>query len=35
MKKIKQYISLMLVAALFGFTMIFSGCGGNKGKSNE
>jgi len=35
MKKIKQYISLMLVAAFFGFTMIFSGCGGNEGKSTN
>jgi len=35
MKNIKQYISLMLVAAFFGFTMIFSGCGGNEEKSTS
>jgi len=30
MKKFKQYISLFLVALLFGFSMTFTGCGGKK-----
>jgi nitrous-oxide reductase len=32
MKKINQYISLVLIAALFGFSMIFTGCGEQKEK---
>jgi len=30
MKKFKQYISLLMVALLFGFSMVFTGCGGKK-----
>ncbi len=33
MKKTKQYISLVLIAALFGFTMFFTGCGEKGGGS--
>ena len=32
MKKINQYISLILIAALFGFSMVFTGCGEQKEK---
>ena len=32
MKKINQYISLVLIAALFGFSMVFTGCGEQKKK---
>lgn len=33
MKNIKQYISLVLIAALFGFSLVFTGCGEQKGSS--
>jgi len=32
MKKINLYISLVLIAALFGFSMVFTGCGEQKKK---
>ena len=32
MKKINQYISLVLIAALFGFSMVFTSCGEQKEK---
>jgi len=35
MKNIKQYISLILIAAFFGSTLIFTGCGGEKKKGTE
>ncbi len=35
MKKFKQYISLFMVVLLFGFGMVFTGCGGKKQKAVE
>jgi nitrous-oxide reductase len=35
MKKITKYISLVLVAALFGFSLLFTGCGEKKEKAGS